>query len=78
MNPEVASSISVFSGLRERGKKEELAYDHPGHFHEYAFNQTLAIFHWEIYDLVLENAQLEMPSEDPALQLLKLERDLGR
>jgi hypothetical protein len=45
-------TISIASGLRERSRKEELAFDHAGHFHEYVFNQTLAPFHWEMYELI--------------------------
>ena len=47
-------SISIASGLVSRGKKAEQAYDSPGHFHEYVFNQALAPFHWEMYEVLLE------------------------
>lgn len=51
------SSISLASGLRARSRKEELAIDHPGHMHEYVFQQTLAKFHWEMLDCYLDAAK---------------------
>ena len=48
------ASINIASGLKSRSKKEELAYNHPGHMHEYVFQQTLANFHWEMLDLYME------------------------
>ena len=48
------STIYIGSGVRERSVKEELARDHPGHFQEYVFGHTIAAFHWEIYEIIME------------------------
>ena len=44
------TTLSLVSGLQARTEKEELAYNHPGHMHEYIFNQSIPKFHWEILD----------------------------
>ncbi len=46
--------INILSGMKARGKKEELALDHSGHFQEYIFNHKLADFHWEMHELLME------------------------
>ena len=45
-----ASAPISFSNLRARSKMEEMALDHPGHFHKYVFRQEPANFHWEMLD----------------------------
>lgn len=37
-------------GFRRRGKKEELALDNVGHFHEYVFGEVLADFQWSLIE----------------------------
>jgi hypothetical protein len=64
-----SSSISIASGLRERSQNEERAYDHPGHFHEYVFQQKLAPFHWEMFELLLEGMKAPLGDMNPALIL---------
>lgn len=46
--------INIISGLISRSKKEELAYDNPGHMMEYCFNIKLGTIHWEWCELVME------------------------
>jgi hypothetical protein len=48
------STINIASGIRERSIEEELSFDHPAHFHEWCFNQKIANFHWEMYELLLD------------------------
>jgi hypothetical protein len=50
-------NISITQDMRKRSKEEQAAYDHPGHFHEYVFNQKLAKFHWEIFEVILAGAE---------------------
>lgn len=50
----VIPTINIADGLVTRSKKEQLAYDHPGHMMEHCFNITLGSIHWEWIDLVLE------------------------
>jgi hypothetical protein len=63
------SSISIASGLRESSKKEEQAYDHPAHFHEYVFHHTLGTFHWEIYERILDGYNNPEGDSNPLLVL---------
>ena len=63
------SQISIVDGMKERSAKEEKAYSHPGHFHEYVFGQTLAKFHWEIFDLLLEGKNEPLGDFNPIVIL---------
>ena len=54
INPEALKSLSIISNLKTKSKKEELAYDHPGHMHEYIFNQSIPKFHWNILEGFME------------------------
>ena len=50
-DPRDTSSINIAVGMKARSAAQERAYDHPGHMHEYIFNQTLANFNWEMSEL---------------------------
>lgn len=50
-DPKDTHSINIAVGMKSRSAAQERAYDHPGHMHEYIFNQTLANFHWEMLEL---------------------------
>ena len=67
--PADQTGISIISGMKAKGRKEELALDHPGHFHEYVFKQTLAPFHWEVFELLLEGKRNPLGPANPTLIL---------
>ena len=62
-------SINIASGLRARSKKEELAYDNPGHMHEYIINQTIDSFHWEWIEMIQEGFSDPYGRYNPSLIL---------
>lgn len=64
------TTIHIASGLRERSKKEELAYDHSGHFQEYVFGHKLAKCHWEVHELMMEGRRDPQGPYNPALVLM--------
>jgi hypothetical protein len=61
--------INIMSGMKQRSKEEELAYSHPGHFHEYVFGQKLATFHWEVFDILLEGRKEPLGDKNPIVIL---------
>jgi hypothetical protein len=67
--PEIPQPISIHSGLKENSRKEELAYDHPGHFQEYIFNHKLPSFMWESYELLMDGHINPSGANNPYLLL---------
>tara|TARA_Y100000310_G_scaffold39329_1_gene36930 strand:+ start:2681 stop:3460 length:780 start_codon:yes stop_codon:yes gene_type:complete len=62
-------SITIGQDMQALSKKQEQAYDHPGHFWEFVFNQKLASFHWEIAEILLEGHTNPTGECNPALVL---------
>ena len=69
LSKELPMPINLASGLRERSRKEELAFDHPGHFQEYVFRHELPNFMWEVYEIILDGFKNPQGENNPALIL---------
>lgn len=66
---ELPAAINLAAGLRERSRKEEQAFDHPGHFQEYIFNHKIPKFMWEVYEIILDGYKNPRGDNNPALIL---------
>lgn len=58
-------SISITSNLKRRNKQEEKALESDGHFYEYMFQQTIATFWWEVFEIVEEGHRLCLGGVQP-------------